>query len=97
MHSSPPERLTLRVAAPVQLAVLIAREAARPRLRYDTERWGTVFPLGMYAAASFLTGEVEGIAAVRELAGVLVWIALASFGLAALGLARRARWAISPA
>jgi tellurite resistance protein TehA-like permease len=72
------------------LVVLVAAEVARPRLGYHALRWATVFPLGMYAAMSFLTGTVEGIGAFREIGRWLVWIAFAAWCLAAVGLLRRA-------
>lgn len=73
------------------LAVLGASEVARPRLRYHPLRWATVFPLGMYAAMSFLTGTVEDVGAFREIGRWLVWIAFAVWCLTVLGLLRRAR------
>jgi tellurite resistance protein TehA-like permease len=79
------------------LVVLAVAEALRPRVGYHALRWATVFPLGMYAAMSFVTGTVEGVGAFRELARWLVWIAFAAWCLAALGLFRRARWLIGSA
>ena len=38
------------------LPALLAAEVLRPRLRYDVRRWSTVFPVGMYAACSFVVG-----------------------------------------
>lgn len=73
------------------LVVLTASEVVRPRLRYHPLRWATVFPLGMYAAMSFLTGTVEDVGAFREIGRWLVWVAFAAWCLAALGLLRRVR------
>jgi tellurite resistance protein TehA-like permease len=79
------------------LVVLVSSEVLRPRLGYHALRWATVFPLGMYAAMSFLTGTVEGIGAFREIGRWLAWIAFATWCLAALGLLRRARWLLGSA
>jgi hypothetical protein len=38
------------------LPVLLFAEARYPRLHYDVRRWSTVFPVGMYAACSFVVG-----------------------------------------
>lgn len=73
------------------LVVLAAAEVVRPRFRYHPLRWATVFPLGMYAAMSFLTGTVEDVGAFREIGRWLVWIAFVIWCLAALGLLRRMR------
>ena len=43
------------------LPVLIVGEVVRPRLSLDLRRWATAFPLGMYAACSFIAGKVTGI------------------------------------
>ena len=57
------------------LPVLVTAELLRPRLGYDVRRWGTVFPLGMYAACSFATGRVTGITGIIEFGRVWTWIA----------------------
>lgn len=89
--------LALWSLAMLWLAVLVACEIACLRLRYHPQRWATVFPLGMYAAMSLVTGEVERIGAIVDLGRVLVWIAFASWCLAALGLARRVRQVLADA
>jgi len=58
------------------LPVLLATEALRPRLVYDARRWGTVFPVGMYAACSFTVGTAAGAPAITDFARVWVWVAL---------------------
>ena len=52
--------------AMVWLLQLIAYEVFRPRLGYDVRRWATVLSLGLYAACSFITGEVKGVAAITD-------------------------------
>ena len=48
-----------------------------PRLRYDVRRWSTVFPVGMYAACSFIVGAAANAPAITDFARVWVWVALA--------------------
>ena len=48
--------LALWVLTMLWLPVLLLAEVLRPRLSYDLQRWSTVFPFGMYAAASFVVG-----------------------------------------
>jgi hypothetical protein len=79
------------IAAMAWLAVLVAAEARWPRPGYDASRWATAFPVGMYAACSFATGTAAGLGAVTDFARVWVWVALAVWGLTALGLIRRLR------
>jgi hypothetical protein len=62
----------------VWLVVLVFAEARWPRLTYDARRWSTVFPLGMYAACSFVVGIVAHADAITSFARVTVWVALAS-------------------
>ena len=50
--------LVLWCLAMAWLLPLVTAEILRPRLGYDMRRWATVFPLGMYAACSFTTGQV---------------------------------------
>jgi tellurite resistance protein TehA-like permease len=65
--------LGLWVVALSWLAVLIAAEVLRPRLRYEIHRWSTVFPVCMYASSSFLVGKATGDAAPTDFARVWVW------------------------
>lgn len=75
------------------LGVLLVAEAARPRLRYHQGRWSTVFPVGMYAACSFLEGTVAGVPAITDFARVWIWIAVAVWLAASVGTVRRV-WAV---
>jgi tellurite resistance protein TehA-like permease len=56
------------------LPVLLVAEVIRPRLRYDVRRWATVFPVGMYAACSFLAGSAAHVSAITEFARIWVWV-----------------------
>jgi tellurite resistance protein TehA-like permease len=86
--------LALWIAAVAWLPLLIGVELRRRRWRYDRSRWSTVFPVGMYAACSFVAGRATGVGAITSFGRVWVWIALAVWALAAVGLARRgAGWA----
>jgi tellurite resistance protein TehA-like permease len=67
----------LWIAAIAWLPVLVATEALRPRLGYDVRRWATVFPVGMYAACSFVVGAAAGVALITDFARVWVWVAVA--------------------
>lgn len=70
------------------LPVLLLGELRRPRLRYGVRRWSTVFPVGMYAACSFVVGDVNGIAGIVRFAQVWVWVAVAVWAAVACGLGR---------
>ena len=69
--------LGLWIATMLWLPVLLVAELRWPRLRYDLRRWSTVFPVGMYAACSFVVGTVATISAATSFARVWVWIAVA--------------------
>ncbi|MBD3575882.1 tellurite resistance/C4-dicarboxylate transporter family protein [Streptomyces sp. KD18] len=75
-------------------AVLLGAELRAWRPRYDIRRWATVFPLGMTAAACLSAAGATGVAGLRPLGAVLLWIAVAAWlltcaALAATGLRRR--------
>jgi len=59
------------------LPVLLAAEVLRPRLHYDVRRWSTVFPVGMYAACSFVVGVVATAPAITDFARIWVWVGVA--------------------
>lgn len=63
------------------LPVLLAAEVRSPRWRYDVRRWSTVFPVGMYAACSFVVADATGIDAIGTFARVWTWPALAVWAL----------------
>lgn len=72
------------------LPVLLFAEARWPRRRYSVRRWSTVFPVGMYAACSFVVGKLDSAQAITDFAHVWVWVALAVWTLVVTGLARAA-------
>lgn len=67
--------LALWIAAVAWLPALIVSEAVSPRAWIGSERWSTVFPLGMYAVCSVATGTVEANRAVDRAGELAVWIA----------------------
>jgi tellurite resistance protein TehA-like permease len=69
--------LALWGAAMLWLPVLVVVEAIRPRLGYDVRRWATVFPLGMYAACSFVIGDAVDVHALHRFAQAWTWVAAA--------------------
>jgi tellurite resistance protein TehA-like permease len=80
--------LVLWCLAMVWLFPLITGEVLRPRLTYDVRRWATVFPLGMYAACSFVTGQVIRITGIADFGHVWTWAAFTVSLLALAGLLR---------
>lgn len=83
--------LVLWAVAIAWLPVLLAAEAVRRRLVYDLRRWGTVFPVGMYAACSFAVGAAAGAPAITDFARVWVWVALVVWVAAFAGMLRHGR------
>jgi tellurite resistance protein TehA-like permease len=69
--------VALWAASMVWLPVLMWGEFVRPRRGYDSRRWATVFPLGMYATCSFVVGTVARADALKSFARVWTWIAAA--------------------
>ena len=82
--------LVLWCLAMAWLGPLATAEIVRPRLTYDVRRWATVFPLGMYAACSFATGQVTGITGITGFGQVWTWVAFTASLLALAGLFRHA-------
>ena len=78
--------LVLWCLAMVWLLPLVAGEILRPRLGYDVRRWATIFPLGIYAASSFTTGQVTAITAITSFGQVCTWVAFTGWLLVAAGL-----------
>jgi tellurite resistance protein TehA-like permease len=81
--------LVLWCLAIAWLLPLVTAEILRPRLGYDIRRWATVFPVGMYAACSFTTGQVTGFTEITGFGRVWTWFAFAACILALAGLFRR--------
>jgi hypothetical protein len=71
------------------LPALIASEALWPRLSYDLRRWSTVFPLGMYAACSFVVGRAAHLPALQTGARVWVWVAVTAWAAVCGAMLRR--------
>jgi len=85
----PDATLALWAAAVLWLPALLVAELAAPRLGYDTGRWSTVFPVGMYGVASIATGGVSGIGGISTFGRVWIWFALAFWTLALAGMLAR--------
>ncbi len=58
-------------------------------VRYDPEYWDIVFPLGMYAAATFELARATGYAFLSSIAAVMVYPALAAWLITFIGMAGR--------
>jgi len=71
------------------LPVLLAAELLRPRLGYDVRRWSTVFPVGMYAACSFVVGAAAQASGITDFARVWVWAGVAIWLVVFLAMLRR--------
>jgi tellurite resistance protein TehA-like permease len=69
--------LVLWVAAMAWLPFLVVTELTARRILYDTRRWATVFPVGMYAACGFLAASALGWGGLSYFAQVWSWVALA--------------------
>ncbi|WP_328553888.1 MULTISPECIES: tellurite resistance/C4-dicarboxylate transporter family protein [unclassified Streptomyces] len=65
--------------------VLLVTEVVWPRLRYDTRRWATVFPMGMTAVAALSVASALGVFWLKGTGHVLLWIAVAAWLVAATG------------
>ncbi|HET7128092.1 MAG TPA: hypothetical protein VFJ93_03340 [Gaiellaceae bacterium] len=72
------------------LPLLVAGELRGPRRGFDLRRWATVFPVGMYAACSFLVAAVDDVEPIATFARAWVWVALIVWALALAGAVRRA-------
>jgi tellurite resistance protein TehA-like permease len=88
--------LALWCIAMLWLGPLIATEALRPRLSYEVRRWGTVFPLGMYAACSFAVGQLTAITGISAFARGWTWLAVAAGLVVLAGLIRHSRPVLLP-
>lgn len=71
------------------IPVLVLAEVLRPRWGYDVRRWATVFPVGMYAACSFLAGSADNASGIVDFARVCAWVALAVWLLVFVGMLSR--------
>jgi tellurite resistance protein TehA-like permease len=71
------------------LPILVAVEVTHPRLSYNVRRWSTVFPVGMYAAGSFIVGTAVRAPAITDFAQVWVWVAVAVWLVVFAAMVRR--------
>ena len=55
-------------------------------LRYDPQYWGMVFPLGMYTACTFQLSRALGFEPLMLIANVFIYLALAAWLAASMGL-----------
>jgi tellurite resistance protein TehA-like permease len=58
-------------------------------LRYDPLYWGAVFPLGMYTVATSRLSQAVSAPFLSELAGVFVYVAIAAWSVAFVGMTLR--------
>jgi tellurite resistance protein TehA-like permease len=84
------ECLVLWGLAIVWLPVLTVVEILRLRSTYDVWRWSAVFPVGMYAACSFIVAAAVHVSALAVFARVSVWA-----GVAGWILVTGARWQLA--
>jgi tellurite resistance protein TehA-like permease len=76
--------------ASVLVVPLLAADLTSPAgWRYSASRWSSVFPLGMYAAASSQLGKADGSQLLTGVGRAFFVVAFVVWGLALLGLARR--------
>ncbi len=85
-----PILLALWCLAMVWLPVLLVTEVIYPRIGYAARRWSTAFPVGMYAACSFVVGTVTHTHAITNFAEVWVWAAFAVWLITFTALVARA-------
>lgn len=78
--------LALWCAAALWLPVLLVCEVIAPRLSYDTRRWSTVFPFGMYAVCSIAAGGVTGVDGLTSFGRAWIWVALAIWAIVMIGM-----------
>ena len=58
-------------------------------LRYDPRQWSVVFPLGMYTVASVQLSLASEVDALHLISHVMIWVAIALWGLMMIALLRR--------
>jgi len=81
--------IALWILTMLWLPLLLLAELLRPRLHYDVRRWSTVFPVGMYAACSFVVGAAAHVHVITDFAEVWVWAALVVWVVVLVAMVRR--------
>ena len=77
---------------PLLIAIGIWKHGVqRVPIRYDPQYWSLVFPLGMYAAATFRLGAAIDLGIPSWIATTAFWVALAAWIVTAVGLAASPR------
>jgi tellurite resistance protein TehA-like permease len=71
------------------LPLLLGAEVRWPRPHYDVRRWSTVFPIGMYAACSFLVASAVYAPGIGDFARAWVWVGVAVWLVVFAGMIRR--------
>jgi hypothetical protein len=82
--------LALWAAAALWLPALLLGELVAPRIAYDTCRWSTVFPVGMYAVCSIAAGSVTGTGGLTSFGRTWIWVSLALWTIVFIAMLRRA-------
>jgi tellurite resistance protein TehA-like permease len=81
--------LAVWAAAALWLVPLLLSELRWPRLHYAGRRWGTVFPLGMYAVCSSAVAIAAGVPTIAHLGTAWGWVALAGWAWVGSGVLAR--------
>jgi tellurite resistance protein TehA-like permease len=88
VESIRPVTIVTWIVATVWIPPLILVGAQRIRRRREVAPgmwWAAVFPLGMYSSATFASAVATGWTGLKTISLVFFWIALAAWGLTALG------------
>lgn len=83
--------VVLLVVSLAWYAVLAVFEFRRPRLHYDLRRWSTIFPLGMFGAATLSTATLLNSGRLHTFGSALLWLSLPFWLVVAAGTLRHTR------
>jgi len=78
------------------LVILTVWRVRHVPLRYETEQWAAVFPLGMYTAATFEMAKALSLGFLDIVPHIFFWIALAAWLVTFSGMLRRLAYAVRP-